>query len=139
MRFVDSNIFLHAMLIPRRQLNARERKMKDGAKSILRRIEEGEEVATTTVHLSEVLNLVEARLGLDRSLGLLGWAVASSNLHVFAVAEEDYESSLRVAVDCKMSANDALAWHTMRKNNFREIYSFDAHLDGLKGLLRVDA
>jgi len=69
MRFVDSNVFLHAFLRPRRTLTEREQLVKDEAKSIVKRLEEGEEAATTTVHLSEVVNILETGLGLERSLG----------------------------------------------------------------------
>ena len=80
MRFVDSNVFLHAFLRPRRELTPRERDIKERAKEIIERIEAGEEVATTTVHISEVINIVESGLGLQESLGLLAWAVSRTNI-----------------------------------------------------------
>ena len=52
MRFVDSNVFVHAILKPSRRLENHEAKIKKRAKSILKRIEEGEEAATTVVHVS---------------------------------------------------------------------------------------
>lgn len=54
MRFIDANVFTYAILKPRRPLSDREREIKERAKRILRRVNEGEEVATTVVHLSEV-------------------------------------------------------------------------------------
>jgi predicted nucleic acid-binding protein len=49
MRFVDSNVFLHAFLRPRRELSEEERRVKEVAKEIVRGIEGGEGVAMSTV------------------------------------------------------------------------------------------
>jgi len=71
LKFVDSNVFLHAYLIPRRPPTKDERRIKDEAKAIVKTIEGSEEVATTVVHLSEVVNIVETGLGVKESLGFL--------------------------------------------------------------------
>lgn len=68
MRFIDSNIFLHAFLITRRSLTIREQKVKEEAKSIIKRIEENEKAEVTTAHLSEIVNIVEVGLSLQKSL-----------------------------------------------------------------------
>ena len=78
MRFVDSNIFLHAFLIPRRRLTEQEQRIKEEAKSIVKRIEQDEEVATTTAHLSEVVNMIETGVSLQKSLGFLAWIITES-------------------------------------------------------------
>jgi len=44
MRFVDSNVFLHALLIPRRKLTVEEQRVKDESRGIVKRIEEGEKL-----------------------------------------------------------------------------------------------
>jgi predicted nucleic acid-binding protein len=62
-RFLDSSIFLHAYLKPKRELKDSEKGEK--AIDILKNIENGEEVITSVVHISEILNIIEARLGLD--------------------------------------------------------------------------
>jgi predicted nucleic acid-binding protein len=137
MRFVDSNVFLHAFLRPRRTLTEREQLVKDEAKSIVKRLEEGEEAATTTVHLSEVVNILETGLGLERSLGFLSWVVSSGNMRVYPVSVEDYEAAVPVAKERGISANDALAYAVMRKEGIEEIYSFDRHFDGLGDIMKV--
>lgn len=137
MRFVDSNVFLHAFLRPRRALTEREQRVKDEAKSIVKRLEEGEEVATTMVHLSEVVNIVETGLGLERSLGFLSWVVSSRNMRVYPVSVEDYEAVVPVAEERGISANDALAYGVMMKDGIEEIYSFDRHFDGLGDIRKV--
>jgi predicted nucleic acid-binding protein len=137
MRFVDSNVFLHAFLIPRRELTRKEKTAKEEARSIVEALEAGEEAAMTAAHLSEVVNIIESGLGLRESLGFLSWAAASGNLNIFPVGREDYEEALPVAKEAEVSANDALAWVAMRRLGLTEIYSFDRHLDRLEGIRRL--
>jgi len=137
MRFVDSNVFLHAFLRPRRELTPRERATKERAKEIVERIEAGEEVATTTVHISEVINIVESGLGLQESLGLLAWAVSRTNISVYPTSPGDYEAALPVAKERGVSANDALAYTLMRQHGIGEVYSFDSHFNQLTEVTRL--
>ncbi len=62
MRFVDSNVFVHAVLKPRRRLEGHEAEIKEAAKRILLRLEDGEDASTTVVHLSEVANLLDCSI-----------------------------------------------------------------------------
>lgn len=137
MKFVDSNIFLHALLLPRRKLTRKEEGIKEQAKSIVRGLEAGEDVTTTVVHLSEVVNIIETALGLEKSLGFLAWAIASENVAILPVTLGDYESVLPLAGGSNTSANDALACLSMRRHEIREIYSFDKHFDRFKGIVRL--
>ena len=137
MRFVDSNVFLHALLRPRRELTEEELRVKESAKEIITGIEGGEEVATSTVHLSEVINIVESGLGLQRSLGLLAWAITTPNLEVYPTSLKDYEGALAVAREENVSVNDALAYQLMREHGLNEVYSFDKHFNRLRGITRL--
>ena len=137
MRFIDSNVFLHAFLVPRRSLTEEEKYVKDEAKGIVKGIEEGEEVVTSTVHLSEVVNIVESGLSLQKSLGFLAWAVTSDNVKVHPVTLQDYEAALPLANDNDVSINDALAYSFMVADGIKEIYSFDRHFDNLKDIARL--
>jgi len=131
MRFIDSNVFLHAFLKPRRELTDEELRIKEEAKRILVLVDEGEEVVTTAVHVSEIINVVESGLGLQRSLGLLAWTMSKPNIHVFPVSVESYEQALPLAQERGVSANDALAYFTMKDNDVSEVYTFDKHFDRL--------
>lgn len=137
MKFVDSNIFLHAFLIPRRRLTKEEQRVKDEAKTIVKRLENGEEAATTTAHLSEVANIIETGLGLRKSLGFLAWILSSDNIEVYPVTVEDYENAMPVAEENNISANDALVCQLMKNHKIEEIYSFDRHFDQLEGITRL--
>jgi len=137
MKFVDSNIFLHAFLTPRRKLTKEEQKVKDEAKAIVERIEGDEEVAMTTAHLSEVVNIIETGLGLEKSLGFLAWIITRDNIQVYPVAMEQYETAMPIAKDNKISVNDALAYGIMKIHGITEIYSFDRHFNQLKDITRL--
>jgi len=110
LRFVDSNVFIHAFSIPRRPLTEKEVLVKNEAKKIVRRIEEGENVALTIIHLSEVLNILEARLNLQRALGFLSWIISSENVKVYPVSIEDYEKSMLLAKEKNVSIKDLLPY-----------------------------
>lgn len=137
MRFVDSNVFLHALLRPRRELTEKELRVKESAKAIITGIEGGEKVATSTVHLSEVINIVESGLGLLKSIGLLAWVITTPNLEVYPTSLRDYEGALVVAREENVSVNDALACQLMRGHGLDEVYSFDKHFDRLRGITRL--
>ena len=134
---MDSNVFLHAFLIPRRKLTKEEQRVKDEAKAIVNRIEKDEEVAMSTAHLSEVVNIIEAGLGLQKSLGFLAWVITKENVEVYPVTMEHYETAMPVAKENEISANDALAYLFMKAHGLSEIYSFDKHFDRLKDIVKL--
>lgn len=59
MRFVDASVFVYAFLKPRRELTPREVEVKERAKNIVRRINEGERSGITVAQLVEVANVLE--------------------------------------------------------------------------------
>jgi len=136
-RFLDSSVFLHAYLKPKRRLSAEESQIKKSAVDILERVEEGEDVATSVVHVSEVVNIVEARLGLERALELLENLLATENVTVLTVKRGDYEEALVIASRYGTSLNDAVAALLSRDSNIAEVYSFDKHFDDVPSVKRV--
>jgi len=137
LRFVDSNVFLHAFLKPRRKLTQKEFNVKEEAQAIVKVIEGGEEVAMSTVHLSEVVNVIEAGLGVQKSLGFLAWVLSMDNIEVYSVGLGHYEKSLLIANESEVSVNDALAYLFMKSYGLKEIYTFDKHFDQLKDIVRL--
>lgn len=118
-------------------LTKEEQRVKDAAKNIVKSLEGGKEAATTTVHLSEVVNIIETGLGLQKSLGFLTWIITSENIRVYPVAVEDYESAMPLAKEDNISANDALAYISMKTHEIEEIFSFDKHFDKLEDITRL--
>ncbi len=125
--FIDSSVFLHAYLRPRREMRPEEVKVKEEAKGILLRVEAGERVATTVVHLSEIANIVESRVGLAESVGLMAWLLSAGNVEVLPVSRSDYAAAVSVAKRRGVSVNDALAYVKMLELGIRRAYSFDRH------------
>ncbi|HDD63814.1 MAG TPA: PIN domain-containing protein [Thermoprotei archaeon] len=136
MRFIDSSVFLHAFLKPRRRLSPREATIKAEAKRIIKRIDEEEEnVATTVVHLSEVVNIIEARHGLQKSLSFLARILKLENVEVLGVTARDYEKALIFSEKYYVSINDALAYVKMVGSGVNEIYTFDRHFKNIPGII----
>lgn len=137
MRFIDANIFGHAFMKPRRELTPAETLMKVSAKQIVSSLEEGEEMASTTVHISEVLNILEDNLGVKQSMAFLSWVISAKNLTVFPISIVDYESALNITRESLIGLNDSLAVQIMRREGIEEVYSMDRHFDGFEDIVRI--
>jgi len=136
-RFLDSSVFLHAYLRPKRRLRDAEKWVKQRASAIIGNVEKGEEVIISTIHLSEVLNITEARLGLEKAVQFLENILATENIRIEGVQWRDYEEALVIASRYKVSPNDAVACVVCRRMNISEIYSFDKHFDKVPFVKRI--
>jgi len=137
MRFIDSNVFIHAFLKPRRRLERHEVEIKERAKGIILRLEDGEEAATTVVHLSEVANILESRITQMDSREILSAILSLRSLSVKEVTGEMYGAAVHVSEIFSLGVNDTLAYLTMRDEGIYEIYSFDKHFDQLQEIARI--
>jgi len=131
MRFIDANVFIYAVLKPKRKLNERGMEIKNAAKEIFKRVNEGEEVITTVVHLSEVANVLEDATNLSLSIPFLRDIMLKRNVIIEKVSDEDYMESVLLADEKRVSINDALAYILMRRKGIEEIYTFDKHFENL--------
>jgi len=80
MRFIDANLFIYALLKPKKEPPENVRKIKKKAKDILRRISKGEKVITTVVHLSEVANVLESRASRSFAAEFVRTVLISENI-----------------------------------------------------------
>ncbi len=131
MRFIDANVFLYAVVKPMGNVSKEILERKEKAKQILLRVENGEEVVTTAVHLSEVANILEAKLNLSTALKFVENILLAENVRILAVSQEDYLRALLIAKEKNVSVNDALAYLKMKEINAGEIYTFDNHFRNL--------
>lgn len=131
MRFIDANVFIYAILKPKRELNEKELKIKRVSKEIFNRINEGEEVITTVVHLSEVANVLEDAANLSFAVSFLKDVLIKGNVIVEEVSDKDYMESVLLAGEKRVSINDALAYILMKRRGIEEIYTFDRHFENL--------
>nr|MDO8081116.1 type II toxin-antitoxin system VapC family toxin [Candidatus Freyarchaeota archaeon] len=132
MRFVDSNVFVYAILKPKRKLTKEEEELKNKAKMIYQRIVKNEEVVTSVVHLSEVANILEDAANLTYSINFIEEVYKTKNIQIEGVTKEDYFSATLEAKNKNISINDMLAYLIMLRRGIEEIFSFDRHFDNLK-------
>ena len=137
MRFIDATVFVHAYIKPRRLLKPHEKRIKENAKSIVKRVNEGERVLTTTVHLGEIANILEDFFSIGEALKLESSVLAMDNVEVMDVSRELYMSAVPVALENRLGLNDSLASVAMEKKGVFEIYSFDKDFDKLENLKRI--
>ena len=137
MRFIDGSTFLYAFLKPRRPLPRKVAEIKANAQSILRRVNEGEDVLTSVVHVSEVANILEARIAFSDSRPIIGDIVDKSSVEVVDVTRDLYIASIQTADVHDISINDALALNIMKGREIDEIYSFDKHFDNIHEIRRL--
>jgi len=137
MRFLDANVFIYAFLKARHRLKAEDQAVKESAQSIVSRVNKGERVVTTVVHMSEVFNFVEDWLPIEEALKLEEGLLSNDSIEVEAVDREAYISSIDLAKENSIGLNDGLAISVMQKNGVSEIYSFDKHFEKIKGIKRV--
>jgi len=137
MRFIDSNVFIHAFLKPRRRLEIHEAEIKEDAKGIIAGLEEGDEAITTVVHVSEVANILESRASPRDAREILEAIVSLQSLKILGVTGEMYKAAVLASELMNLGVNDTLAYHTMKDREIDEIYSFDKHFDPLKDIRRL--
>ena len=135
MRFLDANVFIYAYYKPKRQLTSNEQQMKENAKKIIRNVTEGkEEVMTTVVHVSEIVNILKHGMSLDQLTDTIRGLFMLDNVKIMGVTPEAYFAATELGDDLKLEANDALAVDFMRQNGVQEIYSFDEHFNDIEGI-----
>lgn len=132
MRFIDANVFIYAILKPKIALPEAVQRKKTAAKDIFLRVNAGEPVTTTTVHLSEVANVLEDAAGISFVIDFLSALVIKSTINVEPVTVDDYRESILLAKKSAISINDALAILIMERQGIGEIYTFDRHFNNTK-------
>lgn len=131
MRFIDANVFIYALLKPKRELNEKERRIKEASREIFERVNSGEEVVTTVVHLSEVANVLEDAANLSFAISFIKDILLRKNVIVEKVGAKDYIEGVLLAEEKRISINDALAYILMRRKEIDKIYTFDKHFEHL--------
>jgi hypothetical protein len=127
MRFVDSNILIYALLKPKMEPDGRIAEVKKRSFEIIKRIQDGEKVATTLIHLSEVANIIASRSSVKASGEFIKEFLSLKNVEVAEVGVEDYLKASLIAIEKEIDVNDALAYLKMREMGIAEVYTFDKH------------
>jgi len=137
LRFVDASVFVHAFLKPKRELKPHELEIKEAARDIVRRINEGERVGLTVVQLTEIANILEKYMPLEKALQVEKFLLYAPNVEVYGVNKRICVEALDVAEEKGVGLSDAIAYVAMLRHNIKEIYSFDKDFDKLEGIERI--
>jgi predicted nucleic acid-binding protein len=138
MIFLDANIFIYAYYRPKKQLTEKEEAMKDQAKKIVSNISQGkEQVTTTVVHISEIVNILKNGLTQDPVTQIILGVFMLNNVKIMDVTKDAYFAAAELGEDLKLEPNDALAVDIMRQNEISEIYTFDEHFSKIDGIIKI--
>lgn len=138
MRFLDANVFIYAYYKPQRTLTENEKTMKEEAKKIVSSISIGEEqVVTTVVHISEVVNILKNGMPKETLTKTILGLFMLDNVTILDVTREEYFAAVAIGDDLKLEPNDALAIDVMRQREITEIYSFDQHFSKVSGITKL--
>ena len=136
-RFVDASVFVHAYLRPTRELKPHEVAVKKNARTIVTRIHRGESVVLSTVHLSEVANLLEDWMPLEDAQAVERSLCMRESIDILPVDKRDLLEALAIGAETGLGTTDALAILLMQRLGLPEIYSFDRDFDRQKGIRRI--
>lgn len=138
MKFLDANVFIYAYYKPKKQLAEKEKQMKEQAKKIITDISEAkEQIITTIVHVSEIVNILKHGMPLEKLTEVIRGILMLDNVTIQGVTKEDYFIANELGNDLKLEANDALAIDVMKTNHVTEILTFDEDFDRIEGITRT--
>jgi len=137
LRFIDASVFLYAFLKPQKVLSKSMLELKENAKRILTRINEGEDVITTVIHLSEIANILETRTSKVKSAEYIEAILSKQTIHVYDVDVASYAEAVLKAKEEGLGVNDALAPIFVEKLGISEIYSCNKDFDKIKWVKRI--
>jgi len=129
-RFVDSNVFLYTLIgSPKRDYET--------SRSILKRVEKGEDVMTSLAVLQEVVDWLEYN-GRRKEVEVFLAAVNSyTKMRKVSNRWKDYPKASAEAGREAIDFVDALTLAVMRREGVGEIYSNDKDFDRIAGIKRV--
>ena len=96
-----------------------------------------EKVAISTVHVSEIANILEARVGQEKASRAIASIVNIEGLSIYAVTEGHAKAASALSQVINLGFNDTIAYILMQENDISKIYSFDRDFDKLPEIERV--
>jgi predicted nucleic acid-binding protein len=130
MRFVDANVFIYVLVkSPEKDYQISQR--------ILRRIENGEETATSLAVIQEVVDWLEYNNRKKEARSFLTAANSYLTMNKLNTTWNDFLTALDDMDEHNIDFVDALTLQTMKKNKINEIYSNDKDFDRVKSIERI--
>ncbi len=137
MNFIDTNVFVYSFLKTKRKLKSSELELKQKARDILKKIDNGETALTSTVHISECINILEVHYDVSAVLEIMNSLLQNQNIKICHVEKNDYVTATFLSKELNKRINDSLAVYLMKKFQLPKIYSFDKDFDGIPTIKRV--
>ena len=125
MRFLDSNVVIYAFFLPKRQLSPAEQLLKEKSKKIVEKIDAGEKIAISVVHLSEIANVLRTCFSPPDLVALFEGLYTQENISILNVSPPEYLEAVHLSRALNGKINDCLAAVLMKKMGMVEIYTFD--------------
>jgi len=129
-RFVDANVFIYVLV-----KSPKEDYLT--SKSILKRIEDGEEAITSTSIIQEVVEWLEYNRRREEARKFL---IALNSYAVMRKVSVSWREMLDAVSDMEkydLDLIDALTLQVMKKNNVTEIYTNDKDFDRVEWVRRI--
>jgi predicted nucleic acid-binding protein len=130
MRFIDANVFIHVLVkSPEKDYQI--------SQTILRRIENGEETATSLAVIQEVVDWLEYNNRKKEARSFLTAVNSYLTMNKLNTTWNDFLTALDDMDEHNIDFVDALTLQTMKKNKINEIYSNDKDFDRVKSIERI--
>jgi predicted nucleic acid-binding protein len=130
MRFVDANVFIYVLVkSPKEDYEI--------SKGILKRIENGEETATSLAIIQEVVDWLEYNNRKKEVRSFLTAVNSYLTMNKLAVPWDSFLAAQDDVDKHKIDFVDALTVQTMAKNKISEIYSNDKDFDRVPSIKRI--
>ena len=130
MRFIDANVFIYVLVkSPEKDYQI--------SQTILRRIENGEETATSLAVIQEVVDWLEYNNRKKEARSFLTAANSYLTMNKLNTTWNDFLTALDDMDEHNIDFVDALTLQTMKKNKINEIYSNDKDFDRVKTIERI--
>jgi predicted nucleic acid-binding protein len=130
MRFVDANVFIYVLVkSPKEDYEI--------SKGILKRIENGEETATSLAIIQEVVDWLEYNKRKKEGRSFLTAVNSYLTLNKLAIPWDSFLAAQDDVDKHKIDFVDALTVQTMAKNKISEIYSNDKDFDRVPSIKRI--
>jgi predicted nucleic acid-binding protein len=130
MRFVDANVFIYILV-------KSPEKDYETSKRILKRIENGEETATSLAVIQEVVDWLEYNNRKKEIRSFLTAVNSYLTMNKLHITWDKLLAALDDVDEHKIDFVDALTLQTMKKNNITEIYSNDKDFYRVQWIKRI--
>ena len=129
LRFVDANVFVYHL--------ASDPKFGKTAEEILRRIENEEQAATSTLVISQVASYLKWKKKANLIPNFMDFLQSLPNLTKMETSFMDFVASRKLEQANGAIWDDLVIASQMKRNNLDEIYSNDSDFDGIPGIRRL--